>query len=695
VLANACGDLRVNRQSVVARTANSPAKSFAADAHYRPDVDGLRAVAVIPVILFHAGFGFISGGFVGVDVFFVISGFLITGILAREIAEGRYSILEFYRRRARRIFPALSAMALATLAVGYVILTPSEYVEIAKSAVSVSIFSSNFYFWKSVSYFHSGNEIRPLLHSWSLAVEEQYYLLFPLLLRVLNVRRQGLVATLWVVAFLSFAIAAALVPWKPNAAFYLLPSRAWELMLGGLLAVGQWPAPPSRRAASIGSLIGVALIAIPMVSYTAATPFPGFAAAPPCLGTALIIWAGGDGFVARLLSRPVPVAVGKASYSIYLWHLPILVFATYLLARPLSTTVALSLCLASVAVGFASLSFIERPFRSPPRSWNRNRVAAAAAFAMAVTGISSLAVIGAGGLPSRLGAASASLVATADDEHRHHSECMTVDEKIVQPESACRLGDKNVPPTALLWGDSHAMVTATALEQAAIRKHAAFLFAADADCPPGIGFEIDPSVDPGLTSQLSYRYCADYNNAMLRLALRSPAIKTVILSARWTNWRIGEPPNPVEQTADVRLRDYSGMADSTIGNRSKWERGFVTLVDRLTSANKKVVVVGPLPEPTVNVPHQLYVERFGFADSIRPISVAEFRRRHRTILNFFEGMRVKKGVTFVWPQRALCSLESCPVVQSGKPVFFDHNHLSMYGAGKTSPLYDPLFDADN
>lgn len=652
----------------------------------------MRAVAVLPVILFHAGFRFMSGGFVGVDVFFVISGFLITGILAREIAEQRYSIIRFYQRRARRIFPALTLVTLATLGTGYFLLTPKEYVELAKSAAAVSIFSSNFYFWKSISYFDFAGAVKPLLHTWSLAVEEQYYLFFPLLLRLLHLRNRTLTIALWVITISSLALAAALVPWKPSAAFYLLPSRAWELMIGGLLAVGSFPVPRTRSAASTISALGLLLIAVPMVWYSPQTPFPGLAAIPPVIGTALVIAAAGQGLVPKMLSHPVPVAVGKASYSIYLWHFPIFAFASYLVAGTLSTTTAVVLSLASIALGFVSLQLIERPFRVPTRVGAK--MAGIAAFGMIAVGAAAAVIILLGGVPARLAPKTAALVSVQDDEQRHHSECMTVDQKIVSPAHACLLGAPGVAPTALLWGDSHAMVTATALEQAAVRRHASFLFAADADCPPGIGFRIDRRVNPGLTNQLSYRYCDAYNQQMLEFALKSPGVETVIFSARWTNWRIGAPANPAEPPADVRLIDAKGAARSIGENAPKWERGFLALVDRLTASGKKVVIVGPLPEPTFNVPHQLYVQRFGLARRATPISVSDYRIRHAKILAFFRGMTHKKGVRFIWPEQVLCSNGVCPIVDRGIPLYFDQDHLSVYGARKTSVLYDSAFGSN-
>ena len=660
-----------------------------AEVRYRPDIDGLRALAVVPVVLFHAGFGWVSGGFVGVDVFFVISGFLITSILAREIAEKRYSIIEFYRRRALRIFPALAAMTLTTIAAGYFILTPAEYVDLAKASATVAAFSSNIYFWKSISYFNNGNAFQPLLHTWSLAVEEQYYVFFPLVLRLVSPRRKMIAGTLWFILLASLGLAILLVPIKPNLAFYLLPTRAWELMLGGLVAIGGLPKAPSNRVASIASLIGLALIAAPMVLYSASTPFPGIAALPPTIGTALIIWSGGRALVGSTLSMRPIVLVGQASYSIYLWHLPLLAYAVYLMGGHIPLGVSLAICIVSVALGFTSLALVERPFRT--RAQHRTRMAIAATSGMVMVAVVSVLIIVARGLPARLNADQMSIVSTAADKYKHHAECMTLDQSVVAPEHACRLGTPHVNPTILLWGDSHAMVTATALQQAALRRHGAFLFAADADCPPGLGFDIDPHFDPGLTSQLSYRYCPQYNAEMLKLALASPDLKTVVLSSRWTNWRIGEPPNPSETFADVRLHDSRGTAISIAENKQKWERGFLALIDRLTEAQKKVVIVGPLPEPNFDVPHQLYIAKFGFVSDTGPLTIQQYTRRHHTILSFFGELRKKRGVSFVWPTDILCVADKCPLVDRGHVMFFDQDHLSVYAARKTASLYDRLF----
>jgi peptidoglycan/LPS O-acetylase OafA/YrhL len=635
---------------------------------YRPDIDGLRTVAVVPVVLFHAGTPYFTGGFVGVDVFFVISGFLITGIIAREMSEDRFSILQFYRCRVRRIFPALTLVGLATLSAGFFFLTPIEFENLGKSGATIALFSSNFYFWKSVSYFDPG--LQPLLHTWSLAVEEQYYLFFPLFLLLLHKRDGWRAPALWAIFAISLTLSVILVRSKPSAAFYLLPSRAWELMLGGILALGQFREPANDKHAKIACLFGLFFILVPVFVYTRSTPFPGLAALPPAIGAALLIWGGGWG-----LSRPLMVAIGLISYSLYLWHLPVIAFSEYLSDGRLSTAGGLIACAASVALAGVTFRFVETPFRI-----GRSRALfTAAAVGMPALAAASLAIVATGGIPLRLAPQQRRQLAVMDDEKRHPSQCMTVDERYVDPANPCQFGQH---PSVLLWGDSHSMITATSMQAARVP----FLFAADADCPIGLGLSIDPGHQRTLVSQLSYRRCGDYNRGMLQRALR-PDVKAVVLSSRWTNWRLGEPANPAEAAVDIRLVDSDGVARSAAANRAKFEHAFTALIDILTGAGKHVVIVGPVPEPKFNVPHRLFVSGFGFAPAPQP---ADYVTRHRVILAFLRQFESRRGVTIVWPAQALCIGRVCPTVRNGLPLFFDHDHLTVEAARSLAPLYSDL-----
>lgn len=664
---------------------------MSAQSHYRPDIDGLRSIAVIPVVLFHAGLSGFPGGYVGVDVFFVISGFLITGILLREMNSQRYSVAEFYRRRARRIFPALAAMTLATLAAGMVFLPPDELVKVSKSAASLVVFASNFYFWKSVSYFDASHAFQPLLHTWSLAVEEQYYVLFPIVPWLLLNKKRLFVPALWAIGIVSLVLSIYLVSTKPSAAFYLLPSRAWELMAGGLLAANAVPGPRNVRRAAFGSWLGLAMIVIPMLSYTTVTPFPGIAAVPPVLGTSLIIWACGVG-AGRLLTHRVFVSVGLASYSLYLWHLPIIEFLKYLYGGKLSLGPALTASLASVAVAYLSLNFVEKPFRVSDSKDQAARNAHWAFALLPLIAAASLAIVLFQGIPQRLSPELAQAVDVAKDETRHPKACLSVDTNWVDPARPCRLGSPSAAPSVLLWGDSHSMVTATAMVKAAKRANASFLFAADADCPIGKDLGIAPDPGSNITGQLSYRRCGDYNAGMLRAALNSN-IHTVVLSSRWTNWRIGEPSNLAEGPLDLRLSDATGDATSLQDNARMFERALTSLVLALTKAQKEIVIVGPLPEPGFNVPQRLFVSRFGLTERIQPMSYASYVKRHQVILAIFARLPKSPKIHFVWPANLLCDETGCPVTRRGRPLYFDHNHLSVEAAESTSPLYESIFAA--
>ena len=658
---------------------------------YRADIDGLRTVAVIPVVLFHAGVPHFSGGFVGVDVFFVISGYLITQVILGDMENDGFSIARFYERRIRRIFPALVVVLGFCLGVGYALQTPSDYSRMAKSAVAATFFVSNIFFWRSANYFESEPDREPLLHTWSLSVEEQFYIFYPLLLVLLtrfSVRKHVVFAAL---AVASLTLASVLVFSKQSATFYLLPTRAWELLIGGILALGVLPTA-GRRATQAASLTGIAFIFLPVVVYTTTTRFPGLAAIPPTLGAGLLIWsgAGHSSFVHRLLaSRPFTL-IGQASYSLYLWHFPLLAFAAYAIGGDLPLAIALPVCLLSLIFSLISLAVIEKPFRSwQVKARIGGWIVAVPSMAMVAIAFLAVGVTRSGGFPSRLDATAQKYVQVQHDKDRHPIRCISLDRVIILPEAACHLGARDAAPSALLWGDSHAMVTATAMDFEAKRQGKAFLFSADADCPIGLGFSIVPSSD--LTRAPSYRYCRDFNEAMVKKALSDPRIKAVVLSSRWTNWRIGEPANPAEANHDIRLATKRGSANSSIENRAIFIAGFERLLRELTDAGKLVYIVGPVPEPTFNVPHMLYLRHLGLGVASGNPTVKTYSARHQRILAIFSDVARRVPVRFIWPDELLCDHVICPIEQTGEPIYFDHNHLSIYGAHKTAPLYRTVF----
>lgn len=351
---------------------------------YRREVDGLRAIALIPVMLFHAGLETFSGGFVGVDVFFVISGYLITTIIWSELDQDKFSIVNFYERRVRRILPALFLVLLVSLLFAWLISPAREFKDYSQSLAAVACFSSNILFWYESGYFDAASELKPLLHTWSLALEEQYYFFFPLLLLLFRRLHRGLLLGLLGVLFVSsFALSQWAVVAKPATAFYLLPTRSWELLVGAFAAFflfhkKRWQLPgPAREA--LGWL-GVSLILYAVFTFSKATAFPGLNALAPTIGAVLIIlFSNQETTVGRFVGNQAFVAIGLISYSTYLWHQPLFALARQYGVGSQDQAVFLALAVLSLLLGFFSWKFVESPFRSRDRI-SRSRVFQFAAF---------------------------------------------------------------------------------------------------------------------------------------------------------------------------------------------------------------------------------------------------------------------------------------------------------------------------
>lgn len=352
---------------------------------YRREIDGLRALAVIPVILFHAGIKVFSGGFVGVDVFFVISGYLITTIILAEMEQGKFSLVNFYERRARRILPVLFFVMLLTTVAAWLMLLPSDMKDFSRSLVAVCVFASNILFWRESGYFDTAAELKPMLHTWSLAVEEQYYVVFPLLLMLTwKLGRRWILVLLALAGLASLGVAQWGSARMPTAAFYLLPARGWELLIGAMAAFylsnGNRPSV-GRHTRELGGVIGLALILYAIFFYDNHTPFPGIYALVPTVGAVLIIiCAQQDTFIGRIMGMRVLVGVGLISYSAYLWHQPLFVFARHRGLTESDHEVFLALFAVSLLLAYMSWRFIEQPFR------NKTRIGRSTVFTFALAG---------------------------------------------------------------------------------------------------------------------------------------------------------------------------------------------------------------------------------------------------------------------------------------------------------------------
>lgn len=654
--------------------------------HYRPDIDGLRAVAIVPVVLFHAGVPQFQGGFVGVDVFFVISGFLITGLLRQEIDAGTFSLAGFYERRIRRLLPALCAMLLATAAVATWLLLPADLADFGKSVLATSVFASNVLFWQQSGYFGRAAVEIPLLHTWSLAVEEQFYILFPLFLAWVAARGRHLAVTAtWAVTVASFIASVALLAVDRDAAFYLAPSRAWELGLGALLALGAFPPSHRRGVRHVVGALGAACIGWSVLAYSPATPFPGAAALLPCLGTAAIIWAGSGGHHAvgdAMSARPV-VLVGLISYSLYLWHWPLLALGRYFANRDLTSLETTALVALSVAAAVASWRFVERPFRGKSGLLERRQLFGAA---LAVT--VSLAAFGAAaavanGWPARLDSEVRRLADGANDRRPDDWECGRKSPGAAARGALCRIGaGAATPPTFVLWGDSHARVMVDPLGTVAARHQASGLVAVRTRCPPLAGVRRVDREDADT--------CTAFNAAVVEYLSHSPGVTDVVLAARWAlaaeGLRYGDEPG-----VTVLLADAESSATSPAENREVFARSLRTSVVRLRELGKRVWIVASVPEIGWNVPSTLARSmRFGHPPPPAP-SRAQFAARQAFVEATLAELDALPGVTVLRPAAALCAGERCEVLRNGRPLYFDTHHLSLTGAALIEPMFDDVF----
>lgn len=544
---------------------------------YRPEVDGLRAVAVLAVVLYHAGFG-CSGGYVGVDVFFVISGFLITSLIWTDLESERFTFGHFWERRARRIAPALIVVTIATLAAGWFILLPSDFQSLGRASASQAVFAANIYYWQSANYFANSVVEMPLLHTWSLAVEEQFYLVVPLLLwgifRSASLRtRTAVVSVLAVGCILSCAMSVYGVAWDSMFTFYWLPTRAWELLLGSLIAF--LPASSllqhHRSLRELLAAFGLALIFVPIFTYKATTPFPGLAALPPCLGAALLIWVnsridgGAPTAMGRLLSIRPLVFLGLISYSLYLWHWPFLAFSHYVALAPLS----LSCRVLMVALGFLcavlSWKYVETPFRNRRLGTSRKTMFAFAGGGLATVLGFGLLCMARQGFPERLSPEARRIIdASVKFEFGRFLNAEDIRSGRLIPIGT---KDSSRRPAVLVWGDSHAMVAIPAMDDLLRERGLTGLAVTRTGTPPVLGWS-----DFGSPQRIAGD--VDYNDSVLSY-INDRHIRNVILIAYWHRYTVNS------------------------GNRS----GSKSFLTSLSATIRQLVAAGSTPWIMLDVPH--------------------------------------------------------------------------------------------
>jgi peptidoglycan/LPS O-acetylase OafA/YrhL len=649
---------------------------------YRADIDGTRAIAVLAVILYHAGLKTFSGGYVGVDIFFVISGYLITTIILREINENKFSLLQFYERRIRRIFPALFTVLLITVFVSYIFFDKNEFSDFGKTLVSATLFSSNILFWTQSGYFEGPAAIKPLLHTWSLAVEEQYYIFFPILLVFLARHvRPKIVAILLGLALLSFLLNVYSLSRDPSGAFYLAHLRVWELLIGSLVALKIVPAKLNPRILNILSLLGLGMLGVAIFLYTNETPFPGVAAVLPTLGTALLIFSGieSETLVGKILSVRPLVFIGQISYSLYLWHWPAIVFAKYYAIIELKTLEMAAIVLGIFILSILSWHFIEKPFRQ--RSFIRTSgVFAYAGMAMALTIAMGSFIYFSGGIPGRF----PSKQAAVDVEWQNWSKCGLDIDALPSHLDLCEIGKNANPslPAFLLWGDSHARALATSIQISASQAGASGVIAYTSGCSPLLGVD-----------RKGRHSCSDFNEVMINYVRDHPNLDTIILASRWALSAEGTRYKNEEGKGVLLVNTLTGPV-KTDTNASLFNAGLDETVRALVKMGRKVVLITEVPEIGYDVPSAFSIaERTGRdLNKIIAPSLNEYRARNANVSLALASAARDAAVQIVDPSKVLCANKTCLVVADGLALYRDDDHLSTYGAEYIAKIFDSIFE---
>ena len=611
---------------------------------YRPEVDGLRALAVLAVMFFHADIG-CSGGYVGVDVFFVISGYLITNLILKDLESGRFSLYGFWERRIRRILPALAVVLIATILAGCFILLPKDFNLFGQSLAAQALLVSNVSFWWKTGYFAAGAETNPLLHTWSLAVEEQFYLLFPLLLALLHrASRKLMIGSIAVLGVASFGLSIYGTYTHPSATFYLLPTRAWELLLGAFLAIQLSRQLMSSWKYDLIGWLGLAAIAVSIFGYERETRFPGLAAVLPCGGTALILWTNENKLssVGKLLAWRPFVFVGLISYSLYLWHWPLLIFARYWMFHQMPIYSRMTILALSAIAAILSWRFVETPFR------NRLVLPGKRIFAFAGGVMAGLLFLGVAILNNFVPSFFGKIFPSVAQRAQQWPELMFAPEMSV---AAAQRGDfielgnsgKNQPVNVLVWGDSHALAVLPALDALCRDNSVRGVMAARYATPPLLGACAEPFADA----------VVEY--------VRNSKIKDVLIVGHWSLYR-GE----------------FGI--------SATRRRLLATIELLRSLGARVLIMKDVPLQRWGGSKVLAaIELFGTEEFGIPLE--EHRLTAKRDEPLFENLEAP-DVLLLDPSEYLVDQNGiCRVVLNEKILYSDNNHLTSEGAMLLRPLF--------
>ena len=641
---------------------------------YRPEIDGLRALAVIPVIFFHAGFKAFSGGFVGVDVFFVISGYLISSVIMRDLEAGTFSYFGFYERRARRILPALFFVSICCVPFALLWMTPADLKTFCNALFSVILSVSNLFFFSLGGYFGAPIELNPLLHTWSLAIEEQFYIVLPMVLLLLHRSRRNQITVFLVAgAIVSLVSSEYLSRLFPSINFYLTPSRAWELLSGAIVARSNFLAP--RWGNQLLSIIGIVLIAWAIFNFDDMYRTPSLWTLIPVIGTCLVVVSANEGTITHfcLSYRPV-VFLGLVSYSAYLIHQPLFAFARYRSIAPLSDVILWVLIVATFLLACISWRWVETPWRKPrtyPFLTNKFLIGLSGSLAGMVLVLLIYSQL-TGGIVSRYSQQDLAILQGSNDIGNYRNLCLEAPSPDdLAARALCHLGVTNGKTDFVLFGDSFAGALADGVNAAAMISGKSGILFGLHSCPPIIAV--------GGTWLQTKSTCYNFQNSMLATVdMLKP--RAVILSSAWG------------QLESQRLiSDFSPTAKDGV---EAFKAPLIAMIDAFNHRRIAVFIVCCTPHARwgVDIPMSLAkIDHFSTQMDIRT-KLTDFQEENKTAFALFGSTEVKSRANLVDVTKDFCHNDFCDLVKDGKPLFFDGGHLSKFGSLSLAPTLSQIFD---
>ena len=632
---------------------------------YRSEIDGLRALAVIPVILFHAGFSAFSGGFIGVDIFFVISGYLITSIIIKEIRVGNFSISHFYERRARRILPALFFITFCTIPFAWILLPPQYMEEYALSIVGVIFFISNFFFWRSSGYFSSEAELQPLLHTWSLAVEEQFYILFPLfLLMTWKLGRKILIALL----FLLFVLSLFLADWasihQPAFNFFLLPTRGWELLIGAFIAfyLSYFKTLNFSNSANEAlCFLGLFLIIYSIIYFDYMTPFPGRYALFPTIGTGLIIlFSQSTYFFKSLLGGKFIVSIGLISYSAYLLHQPMLAFARHSQINPLSDLSLVIICLMVFPLAYLVWKYIETPFRKAEIVTLKSVIYLGTLSSMLLFTFGSFGQLNSG-YYERLSPNQIHFLDSATSSPKRQ-ECHTSGSNFLPPSQACQYPKKD--GTWAVFGDSHGVEIAYELSKKLNLFDDGLTHLTFSGCEPSYKFN-DPT-----------SFCDEWTNLAIEMLIKNKNIQNVVIAYAYNfhlfdDHREEYPKHNEDFCEPYKLETFGSCKNY---HEHSWQN-LLDIINVLSEEKDKIYLVLQTPELPSDIKQLIFRNN---QNNILGSPRAFVEKRSSFVNNRISDLPI--DVSVIDMTDFYCNLDDCFGSKDNKALYFDIAHPSLYSA---------------